>query len=357
MDSDKTRNTKVDFTLNASSGDSGFQNRSKDVFGQLGALEDSYQKDVTHRGDDTAFIRDEDEEEDLPSQSQHCDVNKGSDFKRPSQSQHCDVNKGSDFKRPSQSQHCDVNKGSDFKRPSQSQHCDVNKGSDFKRPWQPAKRRRDNRGVHHKKAPDYVVHPQSWVKYSLSETGEEGIGLGGDDLNRKIALDFLKGRKKKSDESLRGDEEKVDGEIKITFRKPELKHSPEIKKEKGRSGNGTILPFVDHIHRMPEYVVGRDKTKDLKKKTSATATQATTSSVSSNLQLEHLDEASKSEDSIMSHGKKLSHDQSESHLKVTKEAVTSNQPLDQQDTNFKSFKGKGNRKIRKRAREDEDVDW
>merc|ERR1719505_140284 len=75
------------------------------------------------------------------------------------------------------------------------------------------------------KVPDHVLNPEKWKKYSLEEDGSSvpaHDGLSGDQLNKKIALDFMGELRKRSanDSQNENEEETMDTCEKISFKAP-----------------------------------------------------------------------------------------------------------------------------------------
>ncbi|XP_070565040.1 uncharacterized protein [Ptychodera flava] len=290
---------RQDFSLNTGSQGSDFQNRSKDVFGGLKVLEESYHQDTARWRNSEPQHEEKDDSDQIPQR--------------------------------------------------ETQECTKPGETDFKVPKVPSSRRqKEHRGPRKQATPDYVLHPYSWKKYSLSETGEENMGVRDDELNRKIALDFLKQCKKTNEESQREKKEE-DEPTKIVFRKPVSQETGAKRAEVDQLG---VSPFIDHTHRMPEYVVGREKHSSRKRTFATAAKSSSDSEQSSSLKLEHLDESNQSGDSAESLKPIGSQSKDDNQSDVSTDPVTDHSEL--QKSGFRSFKGKKCRKIRTRAQNDDE---
>ncbi|XP_002739134.1 uncharacterized protein LOC100373183 [Saccoglossus kowalevskii] len=214
------------------SDEDGFEDRNKDVFGGLTSLEDHYLVDARKR-----------------SSCYDDDVDEG-----------------------------------------ERSHCKRSR-REFKRPDIPNVDRLRGRGRGgRRKTPDYVLHPYSWTKYSLRETGEEHMSEKGDSLNKKVALEFLQKNKTPSEDKEEMTEE--DNDRKMVFKKPIKKKEVQ---EKTKPKTSASL-FVDNTHKIKlRYVVGKEKRENKKNISTVNTDNSQTSSC---LDLHHLDDdVSQSEDS------------------------------------------------------------
>lgn len=122
-----------------------------------------------------------------------------------------------------------------------------------------------NRNKRPRRAPDHVVNPNKYTKYSLSDVSKDQLS---DKSNTKAAFDFLRQLKETNDEK-NGDKPGVDNrdqDGKIVFKKP--KKRIESAAESSGSSSSVVKDGVKRV--MPECVVGQRK-KSSKKITNSLA--------------------------------------------------------------------------------------
>lgn len=130
-------------------------------------------------------------------------------------------------------------------------------------------------------APDYIKHPEKWVKYDLKNDGTERMaGMSADQQNRAAALEFLKMRTgsvtKQTDNTV---DTGTTGTVK--FKKPKLKPS-------GCSAPLSACQEVTCNNMMKEYVVGAKRERKLKR---TQQPESTVDRVSSTVHLSHLEDS------------------------------------------------------------------
>lgn len=114
------------------------------------------------------------------------------------------------------------------------------------------------RRVSFRYVPDYIKHPQKWVKYDLKNDGTERMaGMSADQQNRAAALEFLQMRTgsvtKESDNTM---DTRTTGTVQ--FEKPKLKVS-------GCNAPLSACQEVACNNTMKEYIVGAKRERNLKK--------------------------------------------------------------------------------------------
>ena len=139
-----------------------------------------------------------------------------------------------------------------------------------------------------KRTPDYVVHPDRWTKYDLSNdrTSEDTRDMNDEQRNTFAALSFIRElHERKGDHTSREDEKTPpeDGNLdsKPLFKKPSgsMMDVPRSDGTEscGGSGGGKITSTWNHALVMPEYVVG-SKVKRKKRKLNVVGSHTETES-------------------------------------------------------------------------------
>ena len=140
------------------------------------------------------------------------------------------------------------------------------------------RRKHFSRHSSHLSTPDYLKHPERWIKYDLKQDGTEKLhGMTAEQQNKAAAFEFLR-EVRKSDEDKITNETEYDTTKKVVFKKPaglkqgvrnikgtqcsHLPISPQL------SDKQVKLSDSDHkcnVHVMPEYQVGAKREKKLKR--------------------------------------------------------------------------------------------
>lgn len=129
---------------------------------------------------------------------------------------------------------------------------------------------RRRRGLRY--TPDYMKHPEKWVKYDLTEDGTENMErLSGDQINKTAALQFLQSRGLSVGHGTQDALKKKAAE-RVVFKRP----SRSIRKltEKPEAGASDYSRISNSaVHMMKEYEVGAKR--DQKKKRPGHVSSAT----------------------------------------------------------------------------------
>lgn len=103
-------------------------------------------------------------------------------------------------------------------------------------------------------SPGHIQNPDKWQKYSLEDDGTNNVikKLSGDQLNKKIALDFITNLKPKAD----SDGKESTEDCKIVFKTPQV-----IEEDNKINDISTSLPHSGQAIVMKEYDFGCKKAK------------------------------------------------------------------------------------------------
>ena len=157
--------------------------------------------------------------------------------------------------------------------------------------WPKASSKRGYQRMSSRRTPDYVKHPERWVKYDLKEDGTEKMkGLSADQVNKAAALEFLQTRSCSGNTEVEHETSECGATGKLMFKKP--KNRVRQKQTECYSETDPSTPPLNrprnNVHVMKEYRVGARREEKLKRTRPALE-------LNSSVRLTHLEEDSTDE--------------------------------------------------------------